>query len=172
MMGEDQKTEHSGIECSEELLQKLLHLKRYEMPDSARLMRSRQNIMREVRNAQQNKRQSLFELVDAHFPWFFAEPKYGVAMLFLVFAGLQYLGINARHAAQSDPGIYVAASAENMASVSSPVSIEVSNQMIVTRDSDAPVFSELPDDPEKLILFEQAPSTAPTPVMVDYLHKN
>jgi hypothetical protein len=70
------------------------------------MTRNKQNIMREVRKAGQNKRKSLEDLLEINFPWFFAEPKYGVAMLFVAFAGLQYLGTNARNAAQSRTGIY------------------------------------------------------------------
>ncbi|MBN2163723.1 MAG: hypothetical protein JXR25_07625 [Pontiellaceae bacterium] len=92
--------------CSEELLDKLLHLKQYEVPEIARMTRNRQNIMREVRSASRNQRKSFGDLIEGCFPWLFAEPKYGVAMLLVAFAGLQYLSVNARHAALSDTGIY------------------------------------------------------------------
>lgn len=106
MMDEDKSMEMTGGEYGEELLKQLFHLKRYEIPDASRMTRSKQNIMRHVREASRSKRKSLGDLLEINFPWFFAEPKYGVALLFVAFAGLQYLGVNARHAVQSDTGIY------------------------------------------------------------------
>ncbi len=84
----------------------LMHLKRYERPDGARMVRNRQNIMREVRELQRNRRKSLGDLLELNMPWFFAEPRYGIAALFVAFAALQYVGINARHSARSQTGIY------------------------------------------------------------------
>jgi hypothetical protein len=106
MMNEDEYVEGADIELGEALLKQLFHLKQYETPDPARMTRNRQNIMRSVREVSQSQRKSLSDLIEINFPWFFAEPRYGVAMLFVAFAGLQFLGVNARHAAQSDTGIY------------------------------------------------------------------
>lgn len=89
-----------------DLLKQLFHLKRYETPEISRMTRNKQNIMRQVRETGQNRRKSLGDLMEINFPWFFAEPKYGVALLFVAFAGLQYIGSNARYAAQNDTGIY------------------------------------------------------------------
>lgn len=97
------------VECDDELLDKLLHLKCYETPEAARMTRCRQNIMREIR--QQGQRRRLVDLMEVRFPWFFAEPKYGIALLFVGFFGLQYLAVNARYAAEADPGIYIQPSA-------------------------------------------------------------
>jgi len=106
MTGDNYNLNESELEMGEELLKQLFHLKRYETPEVARMTRNRQNIMRQVREASRNKRKSLSDLIEISYPWFFAEPKYGVALLFVAFAGLQYMGVNARHAAQSDTGIY------------------------------------------------------------------
>lgn len=46
----------------------------------------------------------LLDRLEINIPWFFAEPKYGVALLFVAFAGLQYLSFNGP--GQSDAGIY------------------------------------------------------------------
>jgi len=90
---------------AEVLLNKLMHLKRYETPDASRMVRNKQNIMRGVRQAQANQRQPLLDRLENSMPWFFAEPRYGIAALFIAFFGLQYAGINARQSATST-GIY------------------------------------------------------------------
>lgn len=106
MMGESETMNGITEEQAERLLRQLIHLKGYETPDPARMVRSKQNIMRSVRNASANKRKSLGDLLEINIPWFFAEPKYGIAALFVAFAGLQYVGINTRNAANSQTGIY------------------------------------------------------------------
>ncbi|MEN7972453.1 MAG: hypothetical protein ABFR47_01320 [Verrucomicrobiota bacterium] len=89
------------------LLRQLFHLKGYETPESDRMVKSKQNIMRGVREVNSRKRWSLFDLLEVNIPWFFAEPKYGIAILFVAFAGLQYLGVNTRSASYNY-GIYTA----------------------------------------------------------------
>ena len=101
-----ESTVNAANVCGDELLDKLLHLKQYEVPEVARMTRSRQNIIREVRELNSRKRKSFGDVLELSLPWFFAEPKYGVALLVVAFAGLQYLSINARNAALSDTGIY------------------------------------------------------------------
>lgn len=105
MNGEIDQHEDGAETPAEVLLQQLMHLKTYEVPETARMTRNRQNIMREIRNAQANPRRSLGDLIESSMPWFFAEPKYGIAALFIAFVGLQYIGINARTSSQST-GIY------------------------------------------------------------------
>ena len=88
-------------------LQQLLHLKRYEAPDPSRMVRNKQNIMRMVRET--NARQhwwNLGDLLEAKMPWLFAEPRYGIAALFIIFAALQYAGVSSRQQART--GIYTA----------------------------------------------------------------
>jgi hypothetical protein len=99
-------TEDGGTDAADLMLQQLIHLKRYETPDASRMLRNKQNIMRQIRQESQNQRKSIGDLIEFNFPWLFAEPKYGVALLFVAFAGLQYLGVNARQAANSQTGIY------------------------------------------------------------------
>lgn len=90
---------NSNIETTSEdradvLLQQLFHLKSYEIPDAARMTRSKQNIMRQVREINSRKRWNLSDLMEMNMPWFFAEPRYGIAALFIVFAALQFWGAN------------------------------------------------------------------------------
>jgi len=106
MTGDNYNMQESELEMGDELLKQLFHLKSYETPEVARMTRNKQNIMRQVREASRSKRKSLSDLIEISYPWFFAEPKYGVALLFVAFAGLQYMGVNAKHAAQSNTGIY------------------------------------------------------------------
>ncbi len=126
MMSEDKKMEITTLECGEEVLKKLLHLKRYETPEVSRMTRNKQNIMRHVREASRNRRKSVGDVLEINFPWFFAEPKYGVALLFVAFAALQYVGVNARHAAQSNTGIYTM-SAEELAAYGQADSVETNS---------------------------------------------
>jgi hypothetical protein len=112
MTGQKNNMEQTVEDQAEVLLRQLMHLKRYETPETARMSRNKQNIMREVRQAQASKRKSLGDLIEISMPWFFAEPKYGIAALFVAFVGLQYLGMNAHNSSRST-GIYTTAS--NMA---------------------------------------------------------
>ncbi|MDF7801461.1 hypothetical protein P4C99_18430 [Pontiellaceae bacterium B1224] len=105
MMNEKAPVETPAEEAADVLLQKLLHLKQYERPEDSRMTRNKQNIMRSVRQAQSEKRKPLLDMLAVNIPWFFAEPKYGIAALFVVFIGLQYVGINSRNSSTST-GIY------------------------------------------------------------------
>ena len=121
MMSDKISVETPAEDQAEVLLEQLLHLKQYETPDTARMTRNKQNIMRSVRKAQTEQRKPLLDLLEINIPWFFAEPKYGIAALFVAFVGLQYVGINARNSATST-GIYTStgsvASYEQVASAS------------------------------------------------------
>jgi hypothetical protein len=88
------------------LLQQLFHLKGYEIPETARMTRNKQNIMRQVREVSGRKRWSLSDLLEMNIPWFFAEPRYGIAALFVVFATLQFLGVNTQKEVRGKTGIY------------------------------------------------------------------
>lgn len=92
-------------EQADAMLQQLLHLKSYEKPEASRMTRNKQNIMRQVRQSQSEKRKPLLDILELNIPWFFAEPKYGIAALFVAFVGLQYAGITAKHSS-TDTGIY------------------------------------------------------------------
>jgi len=142
-------------ESAHPVLHKLFHIKRYEKPDEARMVRSKQNIMRRIRHESQSKRKSISDLIEINYPWLFAEPKYGVALLFVAFAGLQYLGVNARQAANSQTGIYMpdgqfAAYEQPAASVSNSISY--------------------PELPENIRLFGDVPQNQKTE-MVEYLQR-
>ncbi|MFA7369365.1 MAG: hypothetical protein WC334_06950 [Kiritimatiellales bacterium] len=67
----------------------LLSLKTYERPDEIRVEKNIQNIMREVRAA--DRMPSLLLFPDKSFAWMFAQPRYGVAALFILFLGLHLL---------------------------------------------------------------------------------
>lgn len=120
-----------------ELLNQLLHLKRYETPDPDRMSRNRQNIMRRVREVRGNRRWSLSDLLEINIPWFFAEPRYGIAALFMAFAMLQFWGISARRP-NTGSVFYVAESGP-------PRSVQT-----------APVYTNsivYPEIPDNLVLF-------------------
>ncbi len=107
MIGEKELIEGSAETEADVMLQKLLHLKTYERPETARMTRNRQNIMRKVREAEANRKKSIFERLELSIPWFFAEPKYGIALLFVAFAALQYANISSRNASRNQStGIY------------------------------------------------------------------
>ena len=67
----------------------LLALKNYERPQAARVERNIEHIMHAVRAA--HKRPSLHHFPDKSMGWMFAQPRYGVAALFLLFLGLHLL---------------------------------------------------------------------------------
>lgn len=96
----------AGGDSADVLLQRLLHLKKYEAPDAVRMTKHRQNIMRQVREANSRTHWSLGDLLELNIPWFFAEPRYGIAALFVVFAGLQFWGANSQKQASGRTGIY------------------------------------------------------------------
>ncbi|MEE9369458.1 MAG: hypothetical protein V3V05_11450 [Pontiella sp.] len=105
------KNENNNLEVmvenqAEILLKQLLHLKQYEKPETARMTRNKQNIMRQVREANANKRKSIGDLIELNIPWFFSEPKYGIAACFIAFVALQYVGISSQNSSQST-GIYM-----------------------------------------------------------------
>jgi hypothetical protein len=81
-MIEEEKTEE---------IARLLALKAYERPDSARMEKNVQNTMQAVRVA--SSRPSLLLFPDKSFGWMFAQPRYGIAALFLMFLGLHLLRV-------------------------------------------------------------------------------
>ncbi|QBG49090.1 hypothetical protein EGM51_17430 [Verrucomicrobia bacterium S94] len=105
MMDENKSGEPMAEEQADLILQQLLHLKSYERPDPSRMTRNKQNIMRSVRQAQARKPKPFLDMLEFSIPWFFAEPKYGIAALFLAFLGLQYVGMSTRQTAM-ETGIY------------------------------------------------------------------
>lgn len=67
----------------------LLALKKYERPEEARIEKNIQNIMRTVRST--SNMPSLLLFPDKSFAWMFAQPRYGIAALFVLFLGLHLL---------------------------------------------------------------------------------
>jgi len=70
-------------------VKELLILKAYARPDRDRIEKNIENIMHAVRSA--HKRPSLHHFPDKSLTWMFAQPRYGVAALFLIFLGLHLL---------------------------------------------------------------------------------
>ena len=89
---------------SKDQLLQVLHLKRYESADEERMLRNRQNIMREVRSIQAERKPRMREWLEAYWG-FYAEPKYGLALIFLLFAFMQVIGVD-RTNAEISAGIY------------------------------------------------------------------
>lgn len=67
----------------------LLALKKFERPEAARTEKNVQNIMRTVRAT--NNIPSLLFFPDKSFAWMFAQPRYGIAALFVIFLGMNLL---------------------------------------------------------------------------------
>ncbi|MFA7256777.1 MAG: hypothetical protein WC047_04315 [Kiritimatiellales bacterium] len=76
-------------EASELDVAGLLALKTYERPDAHRAEKNIQNIMRTVRTT--SNMPSLLLFPDKSSAWMFAQPRYGVAALFVLFLGLHLL---------------------------------------------------------------------------------
>ena len=79
-MNDEEKTEEMA---------RLLALKAYERPDGERVEKSVQDVMRAVREA--NSRPSLHFFPDKSLGWMFAQPRYGIAAMFILFLGLHLL---------------------------------------------------------------------------------
>lgn len=78
---------HTGI--LEQDLPELLNLKRFESPSPAKAEKNIENTVRAVREA--HKRPSLHHFPDKSMGWMFAQPRYGVAALFIIFLALHII---------------------------------------------------------------------------------
>jgi len=67
----------------------LLALKAFESPDKERIEKNVQSTLQAVRAA--HKRPSLHLFPDKSTAWMFAQPRYGIAALFIVFLGLHLM---------------------------------------------------------------------------------
>ena len=121
MMDKNDNLKTTAEDPADVRLQQLFHLKGYETPDTARMTRNKQNIMRQVREANSREGWSLSDLLEGNIPWFFAEPRYGIAALFIVFATLQFWGANTYRHASDEAGIYARNSSLAVAGQSSGV---------------------------------------------------
>ena len=83
------KKVQKAFDAQEPDVAELLALKVYERPAAARVEKSIENIMHAVRSA--HKRPSLHHFPDKSLTWMFAQPRYGVAALFIIFLGLHLL---------------------------------------------------------------------------------
>ena len=68
---------------------RLLELKKYERPEKNRAEKHIQNIMREVRSV--SNEPALLLLPERGMGWLFAQPRYGIAALFVLFLGLHLI---------------------------------------------------------------------------------
>jgi hypothetical protein len=93
----------------------LLALKRYERPEAIRAEKNIQNTMRAVRTT--SNAPSLLLFPDKSFAWMFAQPRYGVAALFVIFLGLNLLGRPMPVASVSPVVVVKAPGADIMSSV-------------------------------------------------------
>jgi len=98
-------------------LKGFLALKAYERPDESRVEKNIGNIMHAVRTA--HKKPSLHHFPDKSLGWMFAQPRYGVAALFLLFLGLHLL-----NRPVPDAAIGINAIEEPSAVMKMPVGIE------------------------------------------------
>jgi hypothetical protein len=80
------KETSAGVELD---ISRLLALKTYERPDPARVEKNIQNVMRAVRNTDQLP--TLLHFPDKSLAWMVAQPRYGIAALFIIFLGLHLL---------------------------------------------------------------------------------
>lgn len=78
------KTEIPDLDIS-----RLLALKAYEQPNAARREKNIQNIMRSVHSTKNIP--SLLLFPERGFGWMIAEPRYGIAALFILFLGLHVI---------------------------------------------------------------------------------
>ena len=125
MMGKNDKLETMGEDSADVLLQQLLHLKSYETPQTARMTKNRQNIMRQVREESLQTRWNIVDLLEVNIPWFFAEPRYGIAALFIAFAALQFWGVSSQKQVTGKTGIYM--SEGNLAKIEASASLSTNN---------------------------------------------
>lgn len=125
----DERTQQDALveDAAERLLKKILYLKKYEQPDEARMHRLQQNVMRRVREVKQNERGNLLELLHVRIPWFFAEPRYGIALLFVIFAGLQMLETMNRKPSSKESEVFTI---EQTGVVYQPVETSATNQFV------------------------------------------
>lgn len=79
----------TGSGADELTIRGLLSLKVYERPDESRMEKNMQNIMRRVR--QENNLPGFLLFPEQGFSWAFAQPRYGVAALFLIFFALHLI---------------------------------------------------------------------------------
>lgn len=83
-MSKSKKTETPELDIAG-----LLALKKFERPNEARVEKSIQNIVREVNTT--GNYPSLLLFPDKSLAWMFAQPRYGIAALFVLFLGLHLL---------------------------------------------------------------------------------
>ena len=110
---------------------RLLALNAYEQPDAERVEKNVQNNMRAVRAAQ--ARPSLHFFPDKSMAWMFAQPRYGIAALFILFLGLHML---------REP---IPREAVGAAVVQKPAAIEIDLAAVVETNTPAVVVPAVPE---------------------------
>ncbi|MEI8207302.1 MAG: hypothetical protein WCG03_10525 [Kiritimatiellales bacterium] len=107
-MSKTKKTEASELDIAG-----LLALKAYERPEANRMEKNIQSTMRTVRAT--SNVPSLFP--DKSFAWMFAQPRYGIAALFVLFLGLHLLERPLPIASVGSMALVKAPDVESMASM-------------------------------------------------------
>ncbi len=133
------RTEKNAEEADEVLLLQLMRLKQYETPEVARMTRNKQNIMRQVREMNASPRKTFGDRLEIKIPWFFAEPKYGIAAVFVAFFALQYVGSTLQNSSRST-GIYT--STASVAALDERISISTNNISYPRLPSNYPLFDQ------------------------------
>lgn len=102
---------------SEADLSRLLALKQFERPDEERTEKNIQNIMRTVRTVGNIPTLLLFP--EKRLGWAFAQPRYGIAALFVLFLGLHLMDRPMPPAQQvvADPSLQAPLAAESAVSI-------------------------------------------------------
>ncbi len=118
------KKNKNGI--SEADLSRLLALKNYERPDEERTEKSIQSIMRTVRTV--GNMPTLLLFPEKRLGWAFAQPRYGIAALFVLFLGLHLMD----RPMPSAGGIVADRSLEAPPAVESTVSVAVQTNQAAT----------------------------------------
>jgi hypothetical protein len=83
-MSKNEKPADTGVDIAG-----LVALKTYERPEPARIEKNIQNVMRAVRTT--NQLPTLLHFPDKSLGWMVAQPRYGIAALFIIFLGLHLL---------------------------------------------------------------------------------
>lgn len=135
----DQTGQREKEKTPEQNIAGLLALKAYERPDAARVKKTIQSTMRIVRET--SNIPSLLLLPDKGSSWFFTQPRYGIAALFLIFLGMHLLK-NPVPAAKIGSVDEIRQSGEEM-----DVSINTNKQKTVAIPGIAPPFSVTEEPP-------------------------
>lgn len=121
----------TGSGANELTIRGLLSLKVYERPDESRMEKNMQNIMRRVR--QENNLPAFLLFPEQGFSWAFAQPRYGVAALFLLFFTLHLVNRPVPTSPGSSPSL-----------INSPLEQEIAVMGALTNRTERPAIPGMP----------------------------